>query len=98
MSEAATANRRGFLSSFRFHVTLISSDVLAQLALSSSHSACWIVMPSRDWGWRIGFFIGGIAAYEVLYGFARAINIVSESDLKDVREGQASDADERWRR
>jgi MFS family permease len=65
MSEAATANRRGFLSSFQY-VTLIGGHVLAQLTLL-------IALQFLDgdalraWGWRIGFFIGGIAALVVLW-------------------------------
>jgi MFS family permease len=65
MSEAATANRRGFLSSFQY-VTLIGGHVLAR-------SALLIALQFLDgdalraWGWRIGFFIGGIAALVVLW-------------------------------
>ena len=64
MSEAATANRRGFFSSFQY-VTLVGGHVLAQFTLL-------ILISDRrrrlkDWGWRIGFFIGGIAALVVLW-------------------------------
>ena len=60
MSEAATANRRGFLSSFQY-VTLVGGHVLAQFTLLIA-----LHFLDKDalsaWGWRIGFFIGGIAA------------------------------------
>ncbi len=65
MSEAATANRRGFFSSFQY-VTLVGGHVLAQftlLILISTMSTDAI----KDWGWRIGFFIGAIAALVVLW-------------------------------
>ena len=65
MSEAATAGRRGFFSSFQY-VTLVGGHVLAQLTLLVMIN----VMPVddiKDWGWRIGFFIGGIAALVVLW-------------------------------
>lgn len=63
--QAATANRRRFLSSFQY-VTLVGGHVLAQFTLLIMIS----VLPLdaiKDWGWRIGFLIGAIAALVVLW-------------------------------
>ena len=57
MSEAATRERRGFFSSFQY-VTLVGGHVLAQFTLL-------IVLTAfnddqvHEFGWRIGFAIGG---------------------------------------
>src|SRR4051794_22991650 len=86
MSEAATANRRGFLSSFQY-VTLVGGHVLAQFTLL-------IVLHFLDtealsaWGWRIGFFIGGIAALVVLWLRRSMDESLSESHLEAIREGK----------
>jgi MFS transporter, MHS family, alpha-ketoglutarate permease len=90
MSEAATANRRGFLSSFQY-VTLIGGHVLAQFTLL-------IALHLLDddalhaWGWRIGFFIGGIAALVVLWIRRSMDESLSESHLEAIREGKDRDA------
>lgn len=67
MSEAATRERRGFFSSFQY-VTLVGGHVLAQLTL--------LVMQTfldreqiEEFGWRIAFLIGGVAAV-VVFGCA----------------------------
>lgn len=65
MSEAATADKRGFLSSFQY-VTLVGGHVLAQftlLVLQTFMTKAEIT----DWGWRIPFFIGGVAAVVVFW-------------------------------
>jgi MFS transporter, MHS family, alpha-ketoglutarate permease len=86
MSEAATANRRGFLSSFQY-VTLIGGLVLAQLTLL-------IALHFLDkealnaWGWRIGFFLGGVAALVVLWIRRSMDESLSESHLGAIREGK----------
>ena len=90
MSEAATANRRGFLSSFQY-VTLIGGHVLAQFTLL-------IALHFLDddalhaWGWRIGFFIGGVAALVVLWIRRSMDESLSESHLEAIREGKDQDA------
>ncbi|MGG5172373.1 MFS transporter [Pseudarthrobacter sp. J1738] len=65
MSEAATVKRRGFFSSFQY-VTLIGGQMLALLVL--------VVLQQSlgkdalgEWGWRIPFAIGGVAALVVLW-------------------------------
>ncbi|MET4618804.1 MHS family alpha-ketoglutarate permease-like MFS transporter [Arthrobacter sp. 2762] len=65
MSEAATAKRRGFFSSFQY-VTLIGGQMLALLVLVILQNT----MSKEDltaWGWRIPFAIGGVAALVVLW-------------------------------
>ena len=90
MSEAATANRRGFLSSFQY-VTLVGGHVLAQFTLLIALSVLDVEALS-DWGWRIGFFIGGIAALVVLWIRRTMDESLSESHLKEIREGKDRDA------
>jgi len=85
MSEAATANRRGFLSSFQY-VTLIGGHVLAQFTLLIALHFLDAEALSA-WGWRIGFFIGGIAALVVLWIRRSMDESLSESHLKAIREG-----------
>ena len=90
MSEAATANRRGFFSSFQY-VTLVGGHVLAQFTLLIALSFLSVDALS-DWGWRIGFFIGGIAALVVLWLRRSMDESLSESHLTSIREGKDPDA------
>ncbi|WP_426996953.1 MFS transporter [Pseudarthrobacter sp. N5] len=65
MSEAATSRRRGFFSSFQY-VTLIGGQMLALLVLVILQNT----IPKGDlgeWGWRVPFAIGGVAALVVLW-------------------------------
>jgi MHS family alpha-ketoglutarate permease-like MFS transporter len=65
MSEMATRKRRGFYSSFQY-VTLVSGQVLAlivQIILQSTLSD----EDLHDWGWRIPFVIGALAAVTVMW-------------------------------
>ncbi|MCW2556482.1 MAG: alpha-ketoglutarate transporter [Mycobacterium sp.] len=64
LSEVATPHRRGFYSSFQY-VTLTSGQLLAlgvQIVLQQ------ILTPEQmhDWGWRIAFAIGAVAAVTVM--------------------------------
>ena len=90
MSEAATANRRGFLSSFQY-VTLVGGHVLAQFTLLIALHFLDTEALSA-WGWRIGFFIGGIAALVVLWIRRSMDESLSESHLEAIREGKDKDA------
>jgi MHS family alpha-ketoglutarate permease-like MFS transporter len=90
MSEAATANRRGFFSSFQY-VTLVGGHVLAQITLLIVLTVLPLEQVS-DWGWRIGFFIGGIAALVVLWMRRTMDESLSEKHLEAVRSGQDRDA------
>jgi MHS family alpha-ketoglutarate permease-like MFS transporter len=65
LSEVASPNRRGFYSSFQY-VTLTSGQLLAlgvQIVLQQ------ILTPEQmhDWGWRIAFVIGAVAAVTVMW-------------------------------
>ncbi|MEN4902356.1 MFS transporter [Luteimonas sp. TWI1437] len=65
MSEAAIPGRRGFLSSFHY-VTLVGGHVLAQatlLAMLLSLDTAQIA----EWGWRLAFALGGVAAIVVFW-------------------------------
>src|SRR6476660_1141582 len=86
MSEAATANRRGFLSSFQY-VTLVGGPVLAQFTLLIALQVLDTDALSA-WGWRIGFFIGGIAALVVLWLRRTMDESLSESHLQAIRDGK----------
>jgi MHS family alpha-ketoglutarate permease-like MFS transporter len=86
MSEAATANRRGFFSSFQY-VTLIGGHVLAQITLLVLVSTL-SVGEITDWGWRVGFFVGGIAALVVLWLRRTMDESLSPEHLAAVREGK----------
>ena len=65
MSEAATAKRRGFFSSFQY-VTLVGGQVLALLSLVVLQSLLGEA-ELKAWGWRIPFAIGALAALIVLW-------------------------------
>src|SRR6476661_7826725 len=90
MSEAATANRRGFLSSFQY-VTLVGGHVLAQFTLLILINAL-SVDQLKDWGWRIGFGIGGVAALVVLWIRRTMDESLSEEHLAAIRSGADHDA------
>jgi MHS family alpha-ketoglutarate permease-like MFS transporter len=90
MSEAATPHRRGFLSSFQY-VTLVGGHVLAQFTLLIALSVLDVETVTA-WGWRIGFFIGGVAALVVLWIRRSMDESLSESHLKAIREGKDREA------
>ena len=87
MSEAATRERRGFLSSFQY-VTLVGGHVLAQLTLLVLLTTLGKGVLS-DWGWRIPFAIGGVAAI-VVFWLRRGMD---ESLRPDVIEATGSGRD-----
>jgi MFS transporter, MHS family, alpha-ketoglutarate permease len=86
MSEAATRERRGFFSSFQY-VTLVGGHVLAQFTLL-------IVLTTfndhqvHEFGWRIAFAIGGLAAVVVFWLRRTMDESLSEETLAAVREGK----------
>jgi MHS family alpha-ketoglutarate permease-like MFS transporter len=65
MSEAATSKRRGFFSSFQY-VTLVGGQMLALLVLVILQNYLGDGL-LKEWGWRIPFAIGGVAALVVLW-------------------------------
>ncbi len=66
LSEMATREHRGFWSSFQY-VTLVMGHLLALLVLISLQR--WLLTDEqlRDWGWRIPFAIGALAAVVALW-------------------------------
>jgi MHS family alpha-ketoglutarate permease-like MFS transporter len=86
MSEAATRERRGFFSSFQY-VTLVGGHVLAQFTLLIVLTAC-NDHQVHEFGWRIGFAVGGVAAVVVFWLRRTMDESLSEETLAAVREGK----------
>lgn len=86
MSEAATRERRGFFSSFQY-VTLVGGHVLAQFTLLIILTA-FNDHQVHEFGWRIGFAIGGVAAVVVFWLRRTMDESLSEETLEAVREGK----------
>src|SRR6185436_2743093 len=65
MSEVASHGHRGFYSSFQY-VTLIGGQLLAVLVVVVLQQ---LLSPAElaDWGWRIPFIIGALAAIVAMY-------------------------------
>lgn len=66
LSEMASSAHRGFWSSFQY-VTLVMGHLLALAVLIALQR--WLLTPQQleDWGWRIPFVIGALAALSVLW-------------------------------
>lgn len=66
LSEMATREHRGFWSSFQY-VTLVMGHLLALGVLIVLQR--WLLTPEQleDWGWRIPFLIGALAAVTALW-------------------------------
>jgi MHS family alpha-ketoglutarate permease-like MFS transporter len=65
LSEVATPHRRGFYSSFQY-VTLTSGQLLA-LGVQIILQQMLTQEQMHDWGWRIAFVIGAVAAVTVMW-------------------------------
>lgn len=90
MSEAATRERRGFFSSFQY-VTLIGGHVLAQLTLLVMQ----VFLDNEqisDFGWRIAFLIGGVAAVVVFWLRRSMDESLTPEQLEAVRSGADSES------
>lgn len=87
MSEAAIRGHRGFLSSFHY-VTLIGGHVLAQ-ALLLLMLQTLDTQQIADWGWRVGFGIGGLAAIVVWWLRRTMDESLPSEDIERAREGGA---------
>src|SRR6478735_2046637 len=86
MSEAATRERRGFFSSLQY-VTLIGGGVMAQFTL--------LILQSflrddqmREFGWRIAFAVGGVAAVVVFWLRRTMDESLSEEVIAAAKAGQ----------
>lgn len=86
MSEAATRERRGFFSSFQY-VTLVGGHVLAQLTLLIMQ-AFLDRQQIEEFGWRIAFLIGGIAAVVVFWLRRSMDESLTAEQLEAVRRGE----------
>jgi MHS family alpha-ketoglutarate permease-like MFS transporter len=86
MSEAATRERRGFFSSFQY-VTLIGGHVLAQLTLLILQS-CLNDGQLREFGWRIAFAVGGVAAVVVFWLRRTMDESLSEEVIEAAKAGE----------
>ena len=90
MSEAAIPGRRGFLSSFHY-VTLVGGHVLAQTTLLAM--LVWLT-PAQisDWGWRVAFGLGGIAAVVVFWIRRTMDESLDAGSIDAARAGKAAKA------
>lgn len=85
MSEAATRERRGFFSSFQY-VTLVGGHVLAQFTLLIILTI-FDTAQVHEFGWRIAFAVGGVAAI-VVYWLRRTMDeSLSEEQLAAIKVG-----------
>lgn len=66
LSEMASREHRGFWSSFQY-VTLVMGHLLALAVLIALQQIFLTDEQLRDWGWRIPFAIGALAALSALY-------------------------------
>jgi MFS transporter, MHS family, alpha-ketoglutarate permease len=66
LSEMATRRHRGFWSSFQY-VTLVMGHLLALLVLILLQRLLLTEEQLREWGWRIPFAIGALAAVSALW-------------------------------
>ncbi|MCV7056041.1 MFS transporter [Mycolicibacterium gilvum] len=85
MSEAATRERRGFFSSFQY-VTLVGGHVLAQFTLLILQTFLSDAQ-MREFGWRIAFAIGGVAAIVVFWLRRTMDESLSEEVIEAARAG-----------
>ncbi|MFT3757124.1 MAG: MFS transporter [Pseudoxanthomonas sp.] len=87
MSEAAIRGRRGFLSSFHY-VTLVGGHVLAQLTLLLM--LLWLdATQISEWGWRVAFALGGVAAIVVFWLRRSMDESLETSTIAEARAGGA---------
>ncbi|CAL1519275.1 MFS transporter [Chitinophaga sp. MM2321] len=66
LSEVATADRRGFYSSFQY-VTLIGGQLTALGVQMLLQQVFLTPAQLHEWGWRIPFIIGALLAFVALY-------------------------------
>lgn len=86
MSETATRERRGFFSSFQY-VTLVGGHVLAQLTLLVILTFLSAKQVDQ-FGWRVGFAVGGVAAIVVFWLRRTMDESLSEETLVAVESGR----------
>jgi MHS family alpha-ketoglutarate permease-like MFS transporter len=87
LSEAAVPGRRGFLSSFHY-VTLVGGHVLAQTTLLVMLTLLDTSQVGQ-WGWRVAFAIGGMAAIVVFWMRRTMDESLGLNALEATRDGHA---------
>ena len=90
MSEMATRNRRGFYSSFQY-LTLVSGQVLA-LVLQMILQGTMSDQALHDWGWRIPFAVGALAALSVMWLRRGMLESLPNEQLAAARSARRGDA------
>lgn len=90
MSEAATRERRGYFSSFQY-VTLVGGHVLAQFTLLVI-LAVFTREQVHEFGWRIGFAVGGGAAIVVFWLRRTMDESLSQERLTAIKAGRDHDS------
>lgn len=83
MTEVALKGRRGFFASFQY-VTLIGGQLLAVLVLVVLQQLL-TTEQLRDWGWRIPFVLGALAALVALY-LRRTLSETSTAESRGAKE------------
>jgi MHS family alpha-ketoglutarate permease-like MFS transporter len=88
MSEVASHGHRGFYSSFQY-VTLIGGQLLAVLVVVVLQQ---LLTPAElaDWGWRIPFIIGALAAIVAMYLRRALVETASQSAMHSKEAGSLS--------
>jgi MHS family alpha-ketoglutarate permease-like MFS transporter len=81
LSEMATAERRGFYSSFQY-VTLVGGQILALGVQLILQFMLLTEQQMHDWGWRIPFAIGALLSFVVLYIRSRLSETEAFQELK----------------
>lgn len=87
MSEAAIPGRRGFLSSFHY-VTLVGGHVLAQATLLVMVLTLDATAIS-EWGWRVAFGLGGVAAVVVFWLRRTMDESLTTETIEAARSGES---------
>ena len=85
LSEMATADRRGFYSSFQY-VTLIGGQLCAMLVLLVLQKLVLTPAQLDAWGWRIPFVIGALLAV-LVFGFRRNMHETAAYEGATRRDG-----------
>jgi MHS family alpha-ketoglutarate permease-like MFS transporter len=83
MSEVAHHRHRGFYASFQY-VTLIGGQLLAVVILFAMQQAL-TEDQLRQWGWRVPFVIGAVAALVALY-LRRTLDETIAEDIRERKE------------
>ncbi|MCC0804850.1 MFS transporter [Methylobacterium sp. W2] len=95
MSEVALKGQRGFFASFQY-VTLIGGQLLASLVLIILQSVL-TAQQLTDWGWRIPFLIGAMAAVVALFLRSSLAETATKEDMASKESGTFAALFKHWR-